>query len=173
MSTPRKYSLWFRPSGEIASSLKRRIRELSEEYNSPAFEPHLTLLGGLKGDEEDLVQKTISLASLLKPFDIVLTKAGYRDRYFQSLFVHVQESEELKNARQKAEQLFGKSGGEYMPHLSLMYGDFTQEQKERILNRMGREFHMRFTADSLLLIQTQGEPDRWKKSHTVKLDHMP
>jgi 2'-5' RNA ligase len=165
----KKYALWLRPSGDVAFSLQQHIRKLSSRYGSPVFEPHVTLLSGLTGSEEELIQMTKLLASSLHPFDVVLTRAGYRDTYFQSLFVHVQPGEELLRARDTAERLFDHEPDEsFMPHLSLLYGDFRREEKERMLNSMGREFHMRFNVHSVLLIQTQGLPDGWTNSYSAE-----
>lgn len=174
MSATSKYALWLRPFGDIAFSLKQRIRKLSEAHGSPLFEPHVTLLGGLTNSEVELVQMTNTIAISLKPFDVVLTRAGCRDTYFQSLFVYVEPSKELMNARKTAERLFGyESDEKFEPHLSLMYGNYPREQKERILNSMGREFHIRFPVDHLLLIQTGGDPSAWKKSHTAEFSKIP
>ena len=165
--TAKKYSLWMRPFGDTAFSLQQHIKKLSEKYDTPIFEPHITLLGGLERGETELTQLTDTLAGALDPFDVLLTNAGYRERYYQSLFVHVKKSTELMEARRIAEKLFDvDSEEEFMPHLSLMYGDFGRDEKERILSRMGREFHIRFEVHSLLLIDTTGKPDQWKKIHS-------
>lgn len=169
MASSEKYSLWLRPFGDIAFSIQQRINKLSEKYDSPSFEPHVTLLSGLRYGETELIHLTKTLASGLKPFDILLTKAGYRDKYYQSLYVHVKKSEELMKAYQTALQLFDiDEQEEFIPHLSLMYGDFSQEEKERILSVMGREFHIRFEVHSLLLVKTEGYPDEWEKIHLAE-----
>lgn len=168
MSNKPLYSLWLRPFGDIAFSLEQRIRKLSEKYGTHRFKPHVTLLGSIEKGKTELVQLTDTLASSLSPFEIVLTKAGYSDSFYQSLFVKVDPGEELLTARQRAEKLFEYDGEKsYMPHLSLLYGDLEREEKERILNVMGREFHLRFPINSLLLIRTDGLPDKWEHVHTA------
>lgn len=168
MKQQQTYSLWLRPFGEIAYSLQQRIEKLSETYHTPVFEPHITLLGGLQLGKTGLTQLVETLASSLHPFDVVLTRAGYRDTFFQSLYVHVEKNEALLNARKTAEQLFDHPEEEFMPHLSLLYGDFSRDEKERILNVMGREFHIRFPVHSILLVNTTGEPGRWEKVHSAE-----
>ena len=70
------------------------------------------------------------------------------------------------NAYKTALRLFDyEAEEEYMPHLSLLYGDLSQNEKERILSVMGREFHIRFQVHSLLLVKTEGKPKDWKKIH--------
>lgn len=167
MNQDQTYSLWLCPYGDTRYLLQERIKKLSDQYSSPLFDPHVTLLGGLKKGETELAQLTDTLAGSLRPFDIVLTSAGHTKSFYQSLFIHVAESEELLKARKYAEKLFGIAPDEpYNPHLSLMYGDFDRDEKERILNIMGRQFHIRFTVHNLLLVNTSGEADNWKEVHS-------
>ncbi|MFH5832600.1 2'-5' RNA ligase family protein [Halalkalibaculum sp. DA3122] len=169
MSQKQTYSLWLRPFGDIAYSLHERIKKLSAQHDTPVFEPHVTLLGGLAAGETALTQLTDTLASSLHPFEILLTRAGYTDSFYQSLFVHAEKSEELVKARRNAERLFDvHPEEEFMPHLSLLYGNLTRREKERILNVMGREFHTRFPVHNLLLIETTGKPESWKKIHSAE-----
>ncbi len=168
MGMAKKYSLWLRPFGEIAFKLEQKIKELAQKHGTPVFEPHITLLGGLRKGETELIQLTDTLASSLHSFDVVLTNAGCRDDFYRSMYVHVKKSKELMDARATAERLFDNNPEEdFMPHLSLMYSDFGREEKERILNTMGREFHLRFPVQSILLIQTEGKPDKWEKIHSA------
>ncbi|HKL18630.1 MAG TPA: 2'-5' RNA ligase family protein [Halalkalibaculum sp.] len=169
MASSDKYSLWLRPHGDIAFSIQQRINKLSDKYGTPSFEPHVTLLSGIRYGETELIQLTETLAGALSPFDLLLTKAGYRDKFYQSLFVHIKKSSELMNAYNTALQLFGYEADEdFIPHLSLMYGDISREEKERILSIMGREFHIRFEVHNLLLVNTEGKPDEWKKIHLAE-----
>ncbi len=172
MTESATYSLWLEPSGDIAYRLKERIKELSKKYKTPVFSPHVTLLGSIKSTETELIPITNTLASSQAPFELVLTRAGYRDTFYQSLFVHVNENSHLKELRNMACRLYDSDEDGYMPHLSLLYGDLTQKEKERILNIMGREFHIRFPVNSIVIMQTDGLPDKWKKVHTaVFKDH--
>lgn len=164
-----EYSLWLRPFGDIAFSLEQRIKKLSEKYGTPLFKPHVTLLGSVGKSETELVQLADTLAHSISPFEILLTTAGYDDTFYQSLYVKVDPADELMAARRRAEKLFGLEAAEpYHPHLSLLYGDLDREEKERILNVMGREFHIRFSISSLLLIRTDGLPHTWEHIHTSR-----
>ena len=161
------YSLWLEPNGDVAYKLQERIKKLSKKYESPLFAPHVTLLGSLQASETELIPLTNTLASSLHPFELTLTKGGYQDRFYQSLFIHIDKTNKLKEARNLACQLFDRSDADgYMPHLSLLYGDLSRNEKERILNIMGREFYISFSAKSIVLMQTEGTPEEWKKIHT-------
>ena len=49
-------SIWLCPTHEDELYLQKIINKLSENYNSPIFLPHCTLLGGIKLNEFDLRQ---------------------------------------------------------------------------------------------------------------------
>ena len=164
------HSLWLEPTGETAYKLQQRIKELSEKYETPVFTPHVTLLGGLTASRTELEALTDTLASSISPFELNLTKAGYLSTFYQSLFIHVEQNEGLTHLHSNACQLFDcpdEYKHEYMPHLSLLYGDLNQKQKEKILNNIGREFYIRFTAKKVVLMQTDGMPEHWKRIHTA------
>lgn len=160
------YSLWFRPFGEVGFELRQQIKELSRQYSSPMFYPHVTLLGGLDMHETKLIQLTDTLAHSLAPFTLYLQKAATGSTYFQSLFVKVQKTEPLLGAHNVAEELFGCEKKEkYSPHLSLMYGKQKKKEKQKLLNVMGRSFNMQFDVHSVLLIKTGDDVHQWEKIH--------
>lgn len=172
MAEPPKYALWLRPFGDAAFELKQRIKKLSARYDTPFFEPHVTLLSGLRRGETELTQLTDTLGGSMLPFTVELTKAGYRDHYFQSLFIHVKKTKPLIDAQQTAERLFGcRTDESYFPHLSLMYGDVLETEKSKIINIMGKSFYMDFPVHSLLLIKTEGSVSDWKKIHSAEFKH--
>lgn len=163
-----KYSLWLEPDGNVAHRLQEKIRKLSNKYNTPMFEPHVTLIGTLEQSLPELIQLTDMLAGSLEPLELLLTKTGCGNTFYQSVFVHVDNSKGLRSARRLACRLFNVDDPEdYMPHLSLMYGDMTREEKERILNLMEREYQMRFTVRYVRLVKTEGLPEEWKKVHSA------
>jgi 2'-5' RNA ligase len=172
MKKSAKYSLWLEPSGNIAYKLQERIKKLSKEHGTPVFPPHVTLLGTLYSSETELVPLAKTLVSSVAPFELRLTKAGYLNTFYRSLFIHVEENNTLTELRKNACRLFDCGGQEeYMPHLSLLYGDLTQKEKEKILNMIGREFFIEFPVKSLVLMQTNGKPSEWRKIHTAVFKH--
>lgn len=163
------YSLWLEPTGDVAYNLQERIKKLSQKFNTPVFSPHITLLGGLTASETELVPLVNTLTSSVKPFEVKLSKAGYLNTFYQALFIHVEQSSELKKLHTKACRIIDcpdEYKNHYMPHLSLLYGELSQKEKEKILNNIGREFYISFTAKKLVLIQTDAKPKNWKKIYT-------
>lgn len=162
-----QYSIWLMPSGEVFSKFRNIISELALEQASPLFEPHVTLLGGIEGNKEDMISKTFRLANFLQPVEIKLGEVAYLDEYFRSLFVKA-ESKALDGAHAMAQKIFGVKQ-KYEPHMSLMYGDFLPGKKKEIMKRIGSRFDDKFVAESLKLFLTSGEVEYWKNIKEFKL----
>lgn len=43
------YSIWLMPEGDVLDKFSKLIIKISDEYNSPRYQPHITLLGDLVG----------------------------------------------------------------------------------------------------------------------------
>lgn len=163
-----KYSLWLEPEGNIGYRLEEKIQKLSKKHNTPEFDPHVTLLGNLTYGETELIQLTHTLANSLHPLELLLTKVDCGNSFYQSIFIRVEKSEGLRSARRLACKLFDiDETDDYMPHLSLLYGDMSRGDKERIVNLMEREYQMRFTANFIRLVKTEGKPKDWKKIYSA------
>ncbi|MGA2784592.1 MAG: hypothetical protein ABSF09_07845, partial [Candidatus Bathyarchaeia archaeon] len=98
MTAEKFFSLWLMPTGDAYQALANLIFDLSKEYSSPRFAPHVTLLGELHGSEEEIKSRTSRLSANLKPYAIDLTRIEYLDEYFRSLFIRVEETEQVMQA---------------------------------------------------------------------------
>lgn len=169
MASNKTYSLWFRPFGDVGFELKEQIKELSKRYKTPSFQPHVTLLTGLDEHETELIQLTETLAHSLNPFTIFLEKGDIDDQYFHSLYIKIRKTEPLMAAHRIARELFDVDEHDgYSPHLSLLYGNQTNKEKNALLNIMGRSFNMQFDVHSVLLIKTGDDVNNWEKIHNAE-----
>lgn len=152
MTTIKEYSIWILPPEPVFARLAQIIAQICEQYSTPYFEPHVTLLGNLTLLEEEMFCTTQQLANFLKPFTLTLTTAGFLNEYFRSLFINVEQTEELMEANQKARTLFSRTQDpKFFPHLSLMYGNFPRETKEKIISEIGKDFQITFEVKSMCL----------------------
>ncbi len=118
-----RYSLWLKPEGEVYFKLKKLIVKLAKEYGGPKFEPHITLLGDLNLTKEQALNKAFQISTQLKPFTIALNELGYTSNYCRCVFIKAKKSKLLKAIS--------------MPHLSLLYGNFEQDIKKKIIKELG------------------------------------
>jgi len=131
---PISYSIWLMPEGNIKDQLKNTIYSLSTDFGGPLFEPHITLVSSFLGSEKELLQKTEIISKKIKPFEIFFGHISYLDNFFRSLFITVKVSIELKTARDIACKELNCNDNDYMPHLSLTYGDYSKKEKEKMIS---------------------------------------
>ncbi len=164
LKRPSSYSLWLMPRGEVRRRLARAIVDLSREYSTPAFEPHVTLAGNIAGPAEEVVAKTRELVRQIPPFTIRLTAADGLDEYFRCLFVRVAAPQPLKKANKAACKVFRlERQPAFMPHLSLLYGSLPANVKQEIIASLGRKFELEFKARSIHLYLIKGAPEAWRQ----------
>ena len=167
-----KYSLWLMPTGAVDRKFSQLISQLAEQYSSPAFSPHVTLVGMIEANEEEIIMKAQEVASLIHPYTINLTNVDYTDYYYRALFVRVEPSADVLAAYQEARKIFpSNQEPDYMPHLSLLYGDFSVEIKKQIITKIGDSFTDEFEANTLHLYLTEGNVSDWQKISTFPLSH--
>lgn len=148
----------------MSDRLSKIIRQLSSRFGAPVFLPHVTLLGSLTGSRRDLIRRCSQVAAGIRPFRIRLEEIDFRDEYFRCLFVHAALTPPLRAAHQAACRAFGRRHEPaFMPHLSLLYGDFPRGRKSDIIAEIGPRLDVEFKVRSLHLYQTQGAPLRWRK----------
>lgn len=158
------YSLCLMPAGETYNKLAALIKILAEKYKSPLFELHITLLGEIVLLEEDVIKRCQQLTSGQKSFSIILQTVEYQDFYFRALFVQAERTRLLLALHNRAEKIFKMNESpSYMPHLSLLYGDFAQSVKDQIIRNIGKNQEMEFRVGAIHLFKTDGEVSAWYK----------
>jgi 2'-5' RNA ligase len=158
------------PTRKIRQRLAGTILDLSREYAAPAFEPHVTLVGGIVGAPQEVTAKMRELARRIPPFTIRLTAVDYLDEYFRCLFVRVATTEPIMTANKAAREVFHlEKQPAFMPHLSLLYGNLPASVKERIIASLGRQFELEFKVSSLHLYLTENEPAAWRRLASLGL----
>ena len=165
------FHLWLVPTGTVYDRLAGVISELSARYHGPEFNPHFTLLGRLEGEEEPLLDRTKQLARALYPFEVRLEQPGYESSYFRCLFLPVEPSPTLLEAHQRAKQIFdGQSTNTFDPHVSLLYGLFSESLKQEIINSLPPDLPGAFLVSRLQLIRADStNPQNWQVVETLDL----
>lgn len=164
------YHLWLPPAGNVYDLFVKIIADLGTAYAGPFFEPHVTLLGSLPGTEEEISVRISQLGTSLQPFDLQMTEPAYGNRYFQCVFLKVQQTSAIMHAHELAGRLFGKKCERYMPHLSLLYGQYSLEEKKQIVDALPETLCLSFTVNHIQLIRAGSQdPQDWIPILTVPL----
>ena len=163
MSRAKGYSIWLIPDGKAGEVLSTIINRFSKKYNSPYFQPHVTLIGEIEEQENIIIEKAHLLAQELSEFEIKLESYGQTEDYFRSLFLEAQKGRFILEANNKAREIF-KAINEipFLPHLSLIYGHLSKEAKENMISEIKDSLPISFNVNKLHIISALGEPKDWK-----------
>ena len=157
------FSLWLTPEGSAYERFGEIIARLSGRYGTPAFQPHVTLLGELPGPEDHVLERCGDLARHLRPLALRPAAVDHGDTYFHCVFVEIEPTPELRAARERALELLGGHDVAFHPHLSLLYGDFSAREKEAVVADVARDMGSPFEARHVDVVATMGAPESWRR----------
>lgn len=140
---------------------KNNINQLHLSFNGPLFDPHVTLIGGFLGKEKALIDKTESVAKKISPFKLSLTDISYSSQFFQSLFINVKLDQQLVDIRNTLCKEFDFKEKNFIPHLSLIYGDYNLSEKERMVSML-KPMPNYFKVNKIYLAYNDEINLRWK-----------
>ncbi|KAJ7968801.1 cyclic phosphodiesterase-like [Quillaja saponaria] len=104
------YSVWALPPEDVGERVKKLMEGLRSEFGGPQFEPHITVVGAI----------TLTADDALNKFD---QRCVY-------LLVHP-TVEVVETSAHCSSHLGYRNSTPYMPHLSILYGDLTDDEKKR------------------------------------------
>jgi 2'-5' RNA ligase len=156
-------TLWLIPDGEARQQLQQLITDLSNRHGTPAFEPHITLLSGIMGDEAAVVAQSAEFAANTAPIVAAIRNVEYLEEFFRCLFFSTDQSASLLEARRQAETLFEHTNIQpFIPHVSFLYGSMPVFEKEAISEQLRHKFLMSLRMPTLRLVRTQRTPEYWE-----------
>eukprot|EP00897_Mesotaenium_endlicherianum_P005409 jgi/Mesen1/4897/ME000244S04086 len=174
MAKVSQFSLWAMPAegSPLRARLQEIISELSQKFSCPAFEPHVTVLGGFgtgQGlSDDEVIYKTKALCKALRPYTCHMLDLSRGSVYFQCVYLLIEKNHGVRLtfiSRRSCspvarETRVVKEG--YMPHLSLLYGDLSDEQKGEAMEIVRTKYadvlvNSEFLVSSLALYRTDGE----------------
>jgi hypothetical protein len=164
-----RFALWLLPDAAARQWLAALIHDLAREFQTVAFEPHLTLLGGIHGAEPALTATLANLADRMKAMALRPSAVQYRPEYFRSVYIGIVSDAALDQSRGDAAALYGGSAAAFEPHISLLYGDLPEETKHVIAVRLSDRLPHRIPCDRVALYDLAGKPDAWSAVATVSL----
>lgn len=166
----REYSLWLMPEGEEAGVIKSFFTGIRKSINTIAFEPHVTLLGGLTLSEPQILERIDKLAAKTASFKISFIEAGETEDFYKSVFLKCEETKELMETNKRVQKLFS-TNNLYVPHMSIVYGPIDSGIKKQILSSIDslKTQSFAFNVNSIFLCKAFGTVDQWKIIHRLSL----
>ena len=100
------------------------------------------------------------------PLEVNTHGYGYKEKFFQSLFISIDKSKELEDIRKAMFKINCRNRTKnFFPHISLSYGIFQPKIKENIINSLPR-LKRSFLIDKISLVELNEDISLWKKSET-------
>jgi len=160
-----RYHLWLKPARGVSERFAGVIQQFALELDAPTFDPHITLLGNLNGSDAEQVARANELAPRLQPFRIHVSGPAFGEDYFHCVFLLVELTPPLFHAHALACQIFHQEGNShYLPHLSLVYGQYLESRKKDIIAKLPASLCHPFEATHLSLIRACSEdPKDWRE----------
>lgn len=163
------YALWLKPENEVYDILRRNISRLADEFAAPVFEPHITLVSGIRMPIDEMVGRIESVAKPAEPMTLCLGQTDFLDTYYRSLFVRIAHNEALLSLRERCLREFCLEHESYLPHISLLYKKMDSAKKQQIISRVGNRFDLVFIPDKIHLVRVSGPVASWEELMYVPL----
>lgn len=167
------YSIWLVPDRETQEyqTLDELIGEYARSYpDTPDFDPHITLLGGIETDEPTVVDRTRDLARGRDPLELAFGDVSCSTTTHQCVFLLVAPSVPLLQFRQAATGAVGRAAEMYVPHMSLVYGDLSPEDRVRVVRSIDTDaLPDSVVLDTIEIVDTDGAVSEWRTVSTQSL----
>mgnify|MGYP001468352542 CR=1 FL=1 len=158
---PISYSLWLIPEPTLNKKLKLIIDLLAHKYKGPRFPPHITLLHDFKYEKLDFREKIKNIVNQIQPFNVFFKKVRYKNEFFESLFLDVRIDKQLHYARKIVSQDLECEEKKYNPHLSLLYGNYNEIEKQKMVSLI-KPIPNFFLVDRIFLAHNNEVKLKWK-----------
>ncbi|XP_030472164.1 cyclic phosphodiesterase-like [Syzygium oleosum] len=134
METPPEfvYSVWALPTDDLAPRLRSLMGGLRSEFGGPRFEPHVTVVGAIGLTEGDAVSRFRAACDGLRAYTATVERVATGTFFYQCVYLLLRPTAEVVETSDHCSAHLGyKRPTPYMPHLSLLYGDLTDEEKKK------------------------------------------
>lgn len=114
------------------------IRNLAEKANAPVFSPHITLMGSIHTDDVISYRNAIfPIVNNIRKINIDFKEIQMEEIIWRAMYFLVEPKGELTKIHHKLVNALHKIGAKkeshYLPHLSLLYAEFSKEEKQNLL----------------------------------------
>lgn len=130
------YSVWAEPPEDVRDRMKKLMSGLRSEFGGPEFEPHITVVGAISLTPDDALKKFRSACEGLKAYNATVDRVATGTFFYQCVYLLIHPTPEVMETSDLCISQFDYNrSSPYMPHLSLLYGDLTDEEKKKAQER--------------------------------------
>lgn len=169
------YTLWLLLCEEDEIWIRGLITSLASELGTQAFFPHVTLVGGFSAEGAQVESDLRGLSRGQTAFDAEIAGIDMTSQFFTAFFLRLKMHPGLEALFSQAKD-FGSGSMyppvEFMPHISLAYGEIDQEVKDALRTRLKGEFNQRSVRFDRLAYAYSGKGvpiSQWRIDHCSEL----
>ena len=128
--------------------------------NGPSFDVHLTISGPILDLEKGQKSKLYKLTKSLSSVKLQLNGIGMKDHFFQSLFININNSLDLRNLKSRIDGEFNLENKKYFPHISLYYGNADKNSRISFIDEF--KLPKEVLLDKVSIVKVDEEIKSWK-----------
>ena len=155
------YAIWYLFERKDEEKIKKNIVNISQEYNAPAFIPHITAYGLVNMDLKILTDIVSRSIKNIEPFSVEKKSISFSNNFWKTLFIDFENnSSMLKINKKLTENLSKFSKYEFKPHSSLIYKNLNLKENQKIIENIKLEKF--FKIDSIGILKFSDSITKWK-----------
>nr|XP_011466148.1 PREDICTED: cyclic phosphodiesterase-like [Fragaria vesca subsp. vesca] len=124
------YAVWALPPTHVLPRIKNVIEGLRDEFGGPEIEPHITVVGSMLKTEEDATRQFKDACDIITRFECTVDHIETSRFYYQCVSLIIDPIEDLWGEIGRFVRIFEHTFP-CCPHLDILYGYLTDEEKER------------------------------------------
>uniref|UniRef100_A0A1J3DHK4 Cyclic phosphodiesterase n=1 Tax=Noccaea caerulescens TaxID=107243 RepID=A0A1J3DHK4_NOCCA len=126
------YSVWALPDEETEPRFRKLMEALRSEFAGPRFDPHVTVVGAINLTADEAKKMFEATCDGLKVYSATVDRVATGNFFYQCVFLLLRSTPEVMKAGEHCKNHFQFSTTTpYMPHLSLLYAELTEEEKKK------------------------------------------
>lgn len=131
------FDIFLVPTKAQYSEYDKVIQSFSlKNYKTPSF-PHITLLNKVEAEESDLVTKVQGISKSFNKIEVDVFGINFTNTVSQCVFAQIKMTSLLLNLYQELEtELKHSEKSPFFPHMSLVYGNLSSEEKANIASQI-------------------------------------
>ncbi|XP_062231894.1 cyclic phosphodiesterase-like [Phragmites australis] len=170
------YSVWALPPESVRDRLRRIMEVLRAAHGGPAFEPHATVVGAIRLRRSQAIEMVRAAAAGVRPYTARVVGVARDDFFYQCVYLLLEPTPEVVGASDHCCAHFGyERSAPYMPHVSLLYGDLTEEEEEarKKVEELDKDIcGLQFEISELALYRTDTEDKSLDSWEMVEVRHL-
>ena len=162
------YSVWGNFENKTKLSLEKLKSKVNDSFKSPKFPIHLTISSHFKGKKIEIIKKLNLASKKIKKFTIETNNYDFRKKFFQSIYIKVKLSKQLKSKKKLIDELLNAKKTFYHPHISLYYGNLSNTYKKKILSNLN-QCKIKIKIVEIWFVKNNEKKLKWKIIKKFKL----